>query len=224
MIFMAWQFFKSASPEQGIPRAVKQRTSQDDARAQPFIHVAAYAEVVVGHAVERKILHQVVEPHGNAVRPIQLVRSGFLGQRVRRAVLTDVKNLAGFLRLARDLRIRRGVHALLQVAHIQHLNMRPQLRLVLGEVAVHIQHSGVGVAEVSDASLALIANHLGGRAPLLDFRPRGFAGFGHIGFRVEHSGHLPEGNPRARKRPGDFRNAAGGTVGQPFPRIGVGII
>ena len=221
---MAWQFFRSASPEQGIPRAVSREHPRIRPAPEPLVKVASHAAVVVSQAVEVKILHQVIETHGHPAGPIHLLRRGLFRQRVGRAVLTDVKDAARFLRLARDLGIRRGAHARLQVAHFQDLDVRSQLRLVLGEVAVHIQHSGVGVPKESDASLAQIVNHLGGRAPLLDFRPGGFARLAHIGFRFEHAGDLPEGNGRAGKRAGDFRNAAGGAVGQPLARVGVGII
>ena len=53
----------------------------------------------------------------------------------------------------------------------KHFNVRSQLRLVLGEVAVHVEHAGEGMAQVSNARLALIVDHSGGLAPLFDFRP-----------------------------------------------------
>ena len=67
-----------------------------------------------------------------------------------------------------------GVHALGQVAHFQDLDMGAQLGSVLRQVAVHVEHAGVGMAEEAD-SAAFQAAH-GGSGPLPSWRaapPRG---------------------------------------------------
>src|SRR5207342_2787717 len=62
--------------------------------------------------------------------------------------------------------------ALSQVAHLKCFDMGTQLRCVLGEVAVHVQHSRVSVAQETDAAPPQSADCRSGTGPGFNLLPR----------------------------------------------------
>ena len=91
--------------------------------------------------------------------------------------------------------------------------MRAKLRVHGGEVRIHVQHAGIGVAQEADAALAHGARHGRRAAPIVDFAPRS-------GIVVKLARDHVEIDAGARKGVGDFRHAADRTVRQPFGGIG----
>ena len=56
--------------------------------------------------------------------------------------------------LGGDLRVGRLRHARAEVVDLEHLDVRADLRVHGGEVRVHVEHAGIGVAHEADARTA----------------------------------------------------------------------
>ena len=102
--------------------------------------------------------------------------------------------------------------------------MGAELTLVLGEVTVHVEHTGVGVAEETHAAAAQGTQSASGLRPVTDLRP-GAAGrlFAAL-FLCQHAGDDVKIDIAAVENRTEFRNATGAAVRQPLFGVGVGII
>ena len=102
--------------------------------------------------------------------------------------------------------------------------MGAELTVVLGEVAVHVEHAGVGVAEETHTAAAQGTQGAGGLGPVLDFGPgaagRLFAAF----FLIQHAGDDVEIDITAVENRTELGNAAGAAVCQPLLGVGVGVV
>ncbi len=102
---------------------------------------------------------------------------------------------------------------------------------MLGEVAVHVQHARISLAEKTDAAALELADRRRRADPVLNLLP-GALRIGMAGRRFtkpaaldpQHAGHDVEINAAARKGAGNLGHAAGATIRQPFPGVGLGVI
>ena len=87
--------------------------------------------------------------------------------------------------------------------------MSAEMRALLGEVGVDVEHSAVVVAHHAEAIVFHGVGDAGGFDPFRDFVP---------GHRVvlQRAGYLEKGNSAAVENIGDFRHGASLAVGQPF--------
>ncbi len=115
--------------------------------------------------------------------------------------------------------------ARLEVVDLQHFDVGAKLGMVHGEVRVHVEHAGVGVAEKADAAVVQLAHNAGRLHPLLDLAPGAVVVLlGVTRGRVEQAGDDVELDAAAGKGVGDLGHAAGTACRQPFARVGIGIV
>ena len=118
--------------------------------------------VVVGEGVEIEVLGEAIEAHGDAGRPFEV----FLVH-----ALVHLEGLARLVEPGGDRVFWHAVHAVVQVVHLQDLDVEAELGLVHGEVRVHVKHPRVGVPEEAEAAPAQRPDHCRRVAPLLYLRP-----------------------------------------------------
>ena len=102
--------------------------------------------------------------------------------------------------------------------------MCAELALVLGEVAVHVEHAGIGVAEKAHAAAAQRAQNAGGLGPLLDLFPCAAGRLLAALLLGQHAGDDMEVDVAAVEDRTELGNAAGAAVGQPLFGIGIGVV
>ena len=164
------QVLRSPSPDAGHAARGQQRVADDHAAAQFFVGVAAQAAIVVGQAVQVEVGDQPVQPAGDPGRPTQRLLGDRLGDLVA-ARFGHVEHLADLRDLGVDLCLAGLADPLVQVVHLQDLDVHPKLAVVHREVGVHIQHAGVGVAQKADARFAQRSLHAGRGHPVGDLGP-----------------------------------------------------
>ena len=216
--------FEVALAAAGHAACGEQRTAERESGRDLFVFVVVQPAIVVGEAVEVELVDQAVEADGDAVGPVEGCRGGPRRERVRGGVFGEVEDGQGLFFLGPERGRRHTVDHLRQVAHFEDFDVGAELALVLGEVAVHVEHAGVGVAEDAHAAAAQGAEYAGGLCPFLDFGPgaagRLFAAF----LLVQHAGDDVEVDVAAVEGGAELGDTAGAAVGQPLFGVGVGIV
>src|SRR5918993_2180197 len=186
----------------------EQRVAEYKTGAETLVGAAAGAPVVVGEGVKPEVFGESVDAHGDAGRPLEvsLVHS-----------FVQLEGLARLFELGGDGFFGDVLHAILQVIHLEDLDVEPELGLVHGEVRVHVEHAGVGVAQEAEAATAQRSDHRCGVAPLFYIRPG-------VLVVVEGTGDDVEGDGGALEGVGDLGHAARRAVREPLAGVRVRVI
>ena len=159
--------------------------------------------------------------------PIHLLARWLLRKRVARILVADVEHLQGLFPHTVHAGLCDLIHPGLQIVHLQDLDVGAQQATVLGEIAVHIEHPGVGMPQEADPASAERPLHTQGVQPVCDLAPRGLSGW-MIGRDLVRQGVLRlgreaqqtcddvEADARPLKGVRDFGDAAGLTVCEPL--------
>jgi hypothetical protein len=115
MTFMATAFLRSPSPEAGMPRR-EQGVAKYETRAEPLVDTTVRPPIVVGESVDVEILGQSVEASRDAGGPLEIF------------FVYALVYLEGLMRLVEpgcDRIFRNIFHAVLQVVHLEDLDVEP---------------------------------------------------------------------------------------------------
>ncbi len=178
----------------------EQAVAEDDRADGVLVLRVAGPHVVVGHRSQTVALHQPVEGHRGARRPLELLC---------RAVGLDVEGVPEARDAVADLGRGHLRPKRRQLVHLDDLDVAAEARALLREVGVDVEHAAVVVAHDAEA---VVLHHVAdpGRVdPARDLVPR-------QGIVVQHPRDLVEGDPRAPEDVGDLRHRAGLAVGQPL--------
>ena len=192
------------------PPGGEQRVADDEARAHSLGDVVADTAVVVGEPVELEVVDEPVEADRDACGPVEDLRRDLGGDRVG-AGLREVEDLLDLVVLPFDRLGRRRFDPGDEVVDLQHLDVRPGLRLHLRQIGVHVEHPGVRVAEEADPRRSEVVDGARGVQPLAQSDPGGVA----VGQRPR-DGAVGDSRPGQRAR--YLGDAARGAVGEPLAR------
>ena len=202
----------------------KQRTAQRESGRDPFIFIAVEPAIVVGEAVQIELGDEAIETDGDAIGPVERFRGRPGRQRIRGRVFSEVKDGERLLLFGFDGGGGGAIDHLGQVAHLQNLDMGAELTVVLGEVAVHVEHTGVGVAEDTHAAAAQGTQGTGGGGPVADLGPGAAGGLFAALLLCQHAGDDVKIDIAAVENGTELRHAAGAAVRQPLFGVGVGVV
>ena len=116
----------------------QQRGAEDHAGAEPLVHLAVEAAVVVGEAVEREVVDQPVEADRDPCAPSAKSSSS--------TDVVEVEDLAGQVDSARDLGVGDLLDPYPQVVELEHLHVTAEVGRDEGEVGRDVEHARVEVA------------------------------------------------------------------------------
>ena len=217
------------------PSGGEERAAENQACTQLLEGVAVPASVVVCQSVEVEVGDEVIQARCHPAGPIHLLARWLLRKRVARILVADVEHLQGLLPHTVNAGLRDLIHPGLKIVHFQDFDVGAQQATVLGEVAVHIEHPGVGMPEKPDPASAEGALHAQGVQPARDLAPRGLSGrmIGRdlvrqgvlcLGREAEQACDDVEADARPLKGVRDLGNAAGLAVREPLSGARVRVV
>ena len=213
----------------------QKRMTHDEAALQLLVMIAVRAVIIIGKAVQPPGLHQPLLCRRHPAGPVQLFLGGLFRNGIRGGIAADGEEPLHLGPLFRHLRVGDLVQLAVQVAHFQQLHVKSQLRLQHGEIAVHVQHAGIVVAQESEPGVRHGTLYLRGSGPFQNFRP-GLLRLRHVGgdfvrhgdfrglFQAQQTVYHVEGNTGPLKGVGGLRHGAAYAMGQPFAGAGFGVI
>ena len=101
--------------------------------------------VIVGQRVQMECLHQLLLGASHPGGPVQLGLGGFAGQGVCCLVVGDQEKAFDLLSFCRHLFLGDLLELLLQVAHLQHLQMGAGLGGKHSKIRIQVQHTPIGI-------------------------------------------------------------------------------
>ena len=153
------------------PACGQQGTAQNQARAEPFEFVVLPSPVVVRQSLQVEVGDNTIQARCHTARPPHLLIRRLFRQGIDIAVRADLEEAFRCFLNGVDLVLTNGVQPCLHIFHFQHFDVCPEKGGMLGEVAVHIHHARIRVAEETDAAAIQRLFCTDSVEPVFDFSP-----------------------------------------------------